>query len=87
VDLGKFTELGAIIKFVNGFLCEIKAATDVDGFEPALFAPAPSGAGGNVYLPSPLVQTDDCSGLLFDLHDANVSDSSEWNEIGSGFKR
>src|SRR5271154_1268937 len=41
VDLGKITQLRPLVKFVDGFLGEIKTPTDVHGFEPALFPPAP----------------------------------------------
>jgi hypothetical protein len=87
MSLGKFAQFRPFVKFVDGFLGEIKAATDVHGFEPAFFPPAPDGAGSNAHLLAPGIQADDCSELLLCFHSAIVSHSFERNETRSEFKR
>ncbi len=84
VDLGKFAKFRPFVKFVDGLLGEIQSATDVDRFEPAFFAPAPDGAGGDAHFFAPRIQADDRSELLFDFHDAIISYLVEWEMAGSG---
>ena len=60
INLGKFTGTGALVKFINRFLGEILSSGDVDGFEPASFAPAPGRAGRHTHLLKPPGQADDC---------------------------
>ena len=71
VILRKLSQLRPFIKFVDGFLRQIQAATDVDRFEPALFAPAPEGAGRNANLFAPRIEADDRFGLIFRSHRCN----------------
>jgi hypothetical protein len=54
--LGKFTGAGAVVEFINRLLGEILPSGDVDGLEPALFAPAPGSAccHADLFQPSPI---------------------------------
>ena len=56
VDLGEFARDSSAMKFVDCFLGEILSASDVDGFKPTLFSPAPSRAGCHTNLLQPLGQ-------------------------------
>lgn len=60
INLGKFTGTGAAVEFINRFLGEILPTGDVDGFEPASFAPAPRRACRHAYILQPSRQADDC---------------------------
>ena len=53
VILGKLPKLCSVVKFVDGFLGEIKAAADINSLEPTFFPPAPNRAGRNAYLFAP----------------------------------
>jgi len=59
INLGKFTGTGAAVEFIKRFLREILPTGDVDGFEPASFAPAPCRACRHANLLEPPGQTDD----------------------------
>ena len=58
VLLKKFTRCCAAMKFVNGLLSEILPAGDIDGFKPALLAPAPCGALSHTNLFQPFGEAD-----------------------------
>src|SRR5438128_5529204 len=60
VDLGEFTSAGAAVEFFNRFLGEELPSGDVDGFEPASFAPAPGSAWRHTHLLQPSGEADDC---------------------------
>jgi hypothetical protein len=56
------------MEFIDGGLRQIKATGDIHGFEPALFAPAPEGAGGHAQFFAPRIQTDDRARVILGCH-------------------
>ena len=58
--MGKLTGAGVAVKFINRFLGEVLPSGDVDGLEPALFAPAPGRAWRHPHLLQPSGKADDC---------------------------
>jgi hypothetical protein len=60
INLGKFTGAGASVKFIDCILGEILSSGDVDGLEPASFAPTACRAGRHAHLLQPSGQADDC---------------------------
>ena len=59
MKLREFASDGATMKIFNRFLGEILATGDVDGGEPAFFAPAPNGAGRDADIFRPFLEADD----------------------------
>ena len=58
--LGKLPGAGAAMELINRFLGEVLPSGDVDGFEPASFAPAPDSACRHTHLFQPSGEADDC---------------------------
>ena len=54
----KFPGLSTAGKFLNGVFREIEAATDVRGPQEPLFAPSPTGRGGDAGFAQPLREAD-----------------------------
>ena len=86
MGLRKLPQLRAFVKFIDCLLGEVKAATNVHSFKPALFPPAPHGAGGNAYLFAPRIQTDNRPEMLFGLHNEIVSHFIERNRAEAKLK-
>ena len=63
MDLGEFARDSSAMKHINRLLGEILPASDVDGFEPTLFSPAPSSAWSHTNLIQPSGETDNCRAI------------------------
>ena len=68
VDLREIARRSPAREFVNRFPREILPPANVDGFEPALFAPSPGRAGRHACIGQPLPQADNrppCRAICF----------------------